>query len=117
MKLYPDENLSPRIAELLRARGLDVVSAHEAGNTQLPDHAQLRYATSQGRAIVTCDVADFVVLATELIAANADHAGIVLVSSAFRTDDFAAVAGAIEQAARRYPHGIPGTVLYLSQTA
>jgi len=117
VKLYLDENLSPRIAELLRARGLDVVSAHEAGNTQLPDHGQLRYATSQGRAIVTCDVADFVALATEMIAANADHAGIVLVSSAFRTDDFGAIADAIEQPARRYPNGIPGTVRYLSHPA
>ena len=114
MKLYLDENLSPRIAELLRARGLDAISAHEAGNTQLADPAQLRYATSQGRAIVTCDVADFVVLATELIAANAEHAGIVLVSSAFPTDDFSGVADAIERVARRYPHGIPGAVLYPS---
>jgi len=73
VKLYLDENLSPRIAELLRARGLDAVIAHEAGNTELADHAQLRYATSRGRAI--------------------------------------------EQPARGYPHGIPGSVLYLSQTA
>ncbi|HEY7652965.1 MAG TPA: DUF5615 family PIN-like protein [Methylomirabilota bacterium] len=114
MKLYLDESLSPRIAELLRARGLDAVPAHEEGNTQLADHAQLRYATGQGRAIVTCDVADFVVLATELIAANVDHAGIVLVPSAFRADDLGTIAGAIDQAARRYPDGIPGTVLYLS---
>ncbi len=117
MKLYLDENLSPRIAELLRAHGQDAVSAHEAGNTQLADHAQLRYVTSQGRAIVTCDVADFVALATALIAANADHAGIVLVSWAFRTDDFSASASVIEQAARRYPDGTPGTVLYLSHPA
>ncbi len=117
MNLYLDENLSPRIAELLRARGLDVVSAHEAGNTQLTDVAQLRYATSRARAIVTCDVADFVALATELIAANADHAGIMLVSAAFRTDDFAALADAIEQAARRYPAGSPGMVLYLTRPA
>ena len=46
MKLYLDENLSPRIAEISRARGLDAVSAHEVGNTQLPDVAQLRHATA-----------------------------------------------------------------------
>lgn len=117
MKLYLDENLSPRIAEHLRARGLDAVSAHEAGNTQLTDVAQLRYATGQSRAIVTCDAADFVVLATEMIAANADHAGIMLVSSGFRTDDFTAIADSIEQAARRYPDGLPGIVLYLTRPA
>lgn len=117
MTLYLDENLSPRIAELLRARGLDATSAHEAGNTQLTDAAQLRYATDQARAIVTCDVADFVALATEMIAANADHAGIVLVSSRFRTDDFHGIADAIEQATRRYPEGLPGVVLYLARPA
>lgn len=117
MKLYLDENLSPRIAELLRARGLDATSAHEAGNTQLTDAAQLRYATDQVRAIVTGDVADFVALATEMIAANVDHAGIVLVSPRFRTDDFPGIADAIEQAARRYPEGLPGVVLYLARPA
>ena len=117
MKLYLDENLSPRIAELLRARGLDATSAHEAGNTQLTDAAQLRYAIDQARAIVTCDLADFVALATEMIAANVDHAGIVLVSSRFRTDDFHGIADAIEQAARCYPEGLPGAVLYLARPA
>ena len=114
MKLYLDENLSPRIAELLRARGLDATSAHETGNTQLTDAAQLRYATDQARAIVTCDVADFVALATEMIAA---HAGIALVSPRFRPDDFHGIADAIAQASRRYPEGLPGAVLYLARPA
>lgn len=117
MKLYLDESLSPRIAELLRARSLDAVSGHEVGNTQLADHAQLRYATGQGRAIVTCDVADFVALATDLIAANMDHAGIVLVSAGFRTDDFSSIADAIGQAASRYPGGLSGAVVYLTRPA
>jgi predicted nuclease of predicted toxin-antitoxin system len=41
---YLDENLSPRIAELLRTRGLVATSAHEVGNTHLDDRTQLRYA-------------------------------------------------------------------------
>lgn len=113
MKLYLDENLSPRIADLLRARGLDAVSAHEAGNTQLGDRAQLQYAAREGRALVTGDVADFIALAAEMIAANTDHAGIMLVSARFRRADFSAVAAAIEEAARRYPGGLSSTVLYL----
>ena len=60
-------------------------------------------------------MADFVALATEMIAANADHAGIVLVSSRFRTDDFGGIAEAIEEVARRYPGDIPGAVLYLAR--
>ena len=53
MKLYLDENLSPRLAEMLRARGLEVVSAYEVGNAELDDRAQFAYTTREERAIVT----------------------------------------------------------------
>ncbi len=77
MTFYLDENLSPRIAEMLRDRGLDVVSAHEvAGNTQLDDRSQLLYAAGSGRAIVTCDIEDFAELIQEFIATNREHAGL-----------------------------------------
>jgi len=110
---YLDENLSPRVAEILRARGVDVISAHEVGNTQLDDRSQLRYATNERRAIVTCDIADFTELAGEFIAANIEHAGIVLVTSTFGTDEFAAIADAVEQVAHEYPGGLAGAVVYL----
>jgi hypothetical protein len=115
VKLYLDENLSPRIADLLRARGLDAVSAHEVGNTQLGDRAQLEYAVREGRALVTCDVVDFIALAGEMIAANAEHAGIVLVSSRFKPADFAVIADGIHEAVRLYPAGAPGVVLFLAR--
>jgi hypothetical protein len=113
---YLDENLSPRIAELLRSRGLDVVSAHELSNTRLDDRSQLRHATSNRRAIVTCDIRDFSELTGEFIAANAEHAGIVLVPPTFPTDDFAALADAIEHIARQYPDGLGGAVVYLQRS-
>jgi len=83
VKLYLDENLSPRVVDLLRAGGCDAVSAYEVGNTQLDDRAQLAYATREGRAMVTCDVADFAELAAEAIRANTEHAGIILISASF----------------------------------
>ena len=114
MTFYLDENLSARIAEMLRARGVDVVSAHEVpGNTQLDDRGQLLYATGARRAIVTCDIKDFVELTGEFIATNREHAGIVFVPPSFRTDEFAAIADAVEQAARDYPAGLAGAVVYL----
>ena len=115
MTFYLDENLSPHVAEILRARGLDVVSAHGVGNTQLDDATQLHYATSERRAIVTCDLADFTELAGEFIAANIEHAGIVLVPSTFGTDEFSAIADALEQVAHEHPQGLAGVVLYLSR--
>ena len=115
MNFYLDENLSPRVAVQLRARGLDVASAHEVGNTQLDDRAQLQYATRDGRAIVTCNVVDFVELAADAVAQNAEHGGIILVPSRFRTDEFDAIADGIERVAQQYPGGLLGTVVYLSR--
>jgi Domain of unknown function (DUF5615) len=112
-----DENLSPRIAEMLRARGIDVVSAYEVpGNTQLDDRSQLLYAAGARRAIVTCDIEDFAELTGEFIATNREHAGIVLVPPTFRTDEFAAIAEALEQVARTYPGGLAGAVVFLKRS-
>jgi hypothetical protein len=110
---YLDENLSRHVAEILRSRGVDAISAHEVGQLQVDDRTQLRYAAGQGRAIVTCDIADFAELAGELIAANIDHPGIVLVPSTFGTEEFSAIAGAVEQVADAYPDGLAGALIYL----
>lgn len=117
MKLHLDENLSPRVAEMLRAAGSDAMSAYDVGNTQLDDRAQLAYATREGRAMVTCDVADFVELAAEAIRANTEHAGIMLISSQFGTDEFASIAKGIGAVVRRYPNGIHWTVVYVTRPA
>jgi hypothetical protein len=115
VKLYLDENLSPRVAGHLRNRGLDVVSAYEAGNTALDDRAQLQYAAREGRAIVTCNVVDSVQLAVDAVARNTEHAGIILVPSRFRTDEFEAIVDGIERVVHQYPGGLPGAVVYLSR--
>jgi predicted nuclease of predicted toxin-antitoxin system len=115
VKLYLDENISPRVARKLRARGFDVLSASEVGNTRLDDWAQFRYAVREGRAIVTGDIADFVEVAAAAVAANTPPAGIILVPSSFRSDEFDAIADGVEHVARQYPDGLPGTVVYLSR--
>ena len=113
MKVYLDEDLSPVIAARLRERGIDVTTAQEVGNVQLDDRAQLAYATREGRAIVTANVVDFIELAHETVATNTEHAGIVLVPSSFRRDEFQALADAIFQALKPYRGGFHGLVLYL----
>ncbi len=78
MKFYLDANLSRRIAERLRQRGHDAVSAQEVGHLELSDPEQLAYATAEGRALVTKDVGHFIKLSRDAIASQKPHAGIIL---------------------------------------
>ena len=113
MKLYLDENLAPVIADLLRRHGIDATSAQDVGNAQLNDRAQLAYATQEGRAIVTADVVDFIQLARDAVATNTEHAGIILLPSSFRGDEFQAIADAIVKGLKPYGGGLRGVVLYI----
>jgi len=62
IKVYTDEDVDTDLAEQLRYHGYDAVSCREAGNhnQSLEDSWQLAYATSQGRAILTHNIADYV---------------------------------------------------------
>lgn len=113
MKVYLDEDLSPVIAGLLRKHGIDATTAQEVGNVQLDDRAQLAHAAREGRAIVTANVIDFIELAHEAVATNTEHAGIILVPSRLRGDEFQAIAGAISPALKPYRGRLHGLVLYL----
>ncbi len=116
MKVYLDEDLSPSIAVFLRQRGVDATSAHEAGNSQLEDRAQLEDATREGRAIVTRNVVDFLRLARDAVASNTAHAGIVLVPSSLRGDEYQAIVDAIVEGLKSYRHGLEGLVIYVKRS-
>ena len=113
MKVYLDEDLSPAIAAILRKDGVDAVSAHEVGNVQLDDRAQLAWATGQGRAIVTANVKDFVRLAHEAVATNTEHAGIVLIPSSFAGTELQAIADGIGEALKDCSRGLRASVVYI----
>jgi predicted nuclease of predicted toxin-antitoxin system len=74
-----DEDLSQRVAEGLRTRGVDSISAHEVGraNLRITDEHQLLFATEQGRVLVTYNRADFQALDAEFRRAGRTHAGII----------------------------------------
>jgi hypothetical protein len=61
LRLLLDELYAPAIAVALRARGHDVVSAHEAEPTLLaaPDEEVLAAGAAAARALVTENVRDF----------------------------------------------------------
>jgi len=66
-----DEHLHSALATGLRQRGIDAVTAAEAGRLGMPDEDQLVWAQSVSRVIVTHD-RDFLVLARQV----SRHAGI-----------------------------------------
>lgn len=72
IRLYLDENLSPRIAEQLQQRGVDAVSVRDLERLGDADANHLRRATHMQRVLVTTDV-DFLRMAAEEV----QHEGIV----------------------------------------
>ena len=51
MKYYLDEDLSPKIAEILRKHNIDAISAHEIGMVEVTDIEQLDLAHPDYRAL------------------------------------------------------------------
>src|SRR5277367_5007768 len=80
--LLLDEMFSDNIARQLRAKGHDVISVvADPALMGLPDDQILAYATTQGRALVTANIKDFVPLDGRYRAAGQPHAGLILVST------------------------------------
>jgi predicted nuclease of predicted toxin-antitoxin system len=79
VKTYLDENISHLVAEILRSRGYEVLTAQEAGNKGLSDDKQLDFACNIKMAILTHDRVDFENLAKEYFSADKTHFGIIIV--------------------------------------
>lgn len=81
MRLLLDAHFAPSVAQALRDRGHDVPSVLELGPDlyQASDAELLAYASAEGRAVVTRNVRDFVLLHGMWTAQERSHAGIILV--------------------------------------
>jgi uncharacterized protein with PIN domain len=76
--LYTDEDVTDRLAVLLRKSGYDAESAAGAGTLGFSDEEQLLFAACRGWTILTYNRRDFSVLARQWLTLGRDHAGIVL---------------------------------------
>lgn len=85
LRYYFDEHVLGAVARSLRKRGIDVVTAEEAGRAHkgIDDDAQLAYAIEHGRVMVTSD-RDYVLLARTQF----PHAGVVLLQKALSIGGF-----------------------------
>jgi len=79
IRLYFDEDSMRRsLVRALRARGVDVITALDAGMIEREDVDHLDYATQQGRVLCSFNVGDFYHLHSDYLAQGKPHAGIIL---------------------------------------
>ena len=114
MKYYLDEDISPKIAEILRKYQVDVVSTHEAGMTQTLDREQLEYAALEGRSIVTRNRDDYIRLTVQFFNEFRPHSGVLIIPHTIPGDKFSLIAGALKRYAFEHPSGMePYTIDFL----
>ena len=75
---YLDNHISRWIASDLRDRGFARVHSLDIGHERFSDEQHLRWATDQGRTVVTFDRKDSRVLATDWYLRGEEHAGIII---------------------------------------
>ena len=116
IRIFTDEMIHPGLAAALRRRGYDAQGCAETGrsNQGIPDDDQLAYAASDGRAILTFNVDDFMPLDSRWKATGRVHAGIIL---ATQIEDFGELLRRVISHLDTYPPAIQhDTALWLSSS-
>ncbi len=106
-RFYLDENLPPVVAVVARRLGVDVLTVHDSGMLGASDAAQLRFAATVERVLVTRDVEDFVQVTWDCQQRGEPHAGVLIVTRAFDSRDYTALAQAMAVYAAAHPDGLP----------
>jgi len=76
--LYTDEDVTDRLADLVRQRGFQACSARDADMLGQLDEANLLYAASHGMVLLTFDQRDYVLLAHQWAKEGRSQTGILL---------------------------------------
>lgn len=95
MKYYLDEDLSPKIAEILRKHDIDAISAYEVGMVQKSDREQIERASSEKRCIITRNRNDFIQLTIQFLNEHRPHYGVLIIPHTLPGDKFSLIANAI----------------------
>jgi predicted nuclease of predicted toxin-antitoxin system len=106
MKFYLDEDLSPKISRILRKKGVDALSCHEAGMVGAPDLDQLAFAAGERRCLVTRNRDDFIKLTLQFFNDRRPHFGVLIVPYTIPGDQFARIARLLKTFASRHPSGL-----------
>ena len=111
MKFYLDEDLNPKIAEILRKSGIDTLSAHEAGMGKVSDQKQLEFAAREKRCLVTRNRDGFIRLTVQFFNDQRTHYGLLIVPYPLPGDQFSRIARVIKKFSHHHqkeltPHSI-----------
>ncbi|MEJ2586450.1 MAG: DUF5615 family PIN-like protein [Deltaproteobacteria bacterium] len=116
MKYYLDEDISPRVAEILRGYQVDVMSTYEAIMSGSTDRQQLEYAASKGMAMVTRNRNDFVRLTVQFFNEQRPHCGVLIVPYSIPGDRFRLMAQGLKRYASKHSSGRePYTIDFLER--
>lgn len=114
MKLYLDEDISPKVSAILRKKGIDAVSVHETGMLEASDEQQLSFAAADGRTMVTRNRDDFITLTVQFFEALKPHKGLIIVPHSIPGNEFGKLATLLAKLSKDYPRGLePYTVEFL----
>jgi len=111
MKFYLDEDLSPKIAVLMRRKGIDAVSAHEAGMIGASDREQLEFAAREKRCLVTRNRDDFIQLSIQFFNDRRPHHGVLIIPYTIPGDKLARTASLLGRFASRRRQGLKPYVI------
>ena len=115
MKYYLDEDLSPKIAEILRKQNIDCISVHEVGMVRASDLEQLMTAAKNKRCFVTKNRDDFIRLTVQFFNDHIPHYGVLIIPHTIPGDQFASIANKLVNYAHKHHEGMmPYTIDFLS---
>ena len=103
---YLDEDLSPKIAVILRKNGIEAVSAHEVGMVAASDREQLEFAARQKRCLITRNRNDFIRLTQQFMNDQRPHWGVLIIPYSLPGDQFARIALRLKIYASQHTSGL-----------
>ena len=106
MKYYIDEDLNPKIADILKREGIDALSSRKAGMLQASDLEQLKYASSEKRCMVTRNRNDFIRLTVQFFNENRPHYGVLIIPHSYPGDRLNHIAKALKKYALKHKKGM-----------
>ena len=107
IRYFLDEDISDKVAGLVRAEKFDVVSAHELGRRGLRDEDQLRWSANEGRCLVTRNHRDFIAWTARFVEGKLPHRGVLIVPVSLPNEDFSGIARALVSYARQLTMELP----------